>query len=581
MELKNNTDKQAENQETVQKSTSRFRGVRTTKLGIFLKKFISTKKRKIITISAILFSLLVVVVSIPTSRYAVLGLVIKKDITIKVIDSSLKKPVSDASVKLGGVQGKTDSSGVVILRSVSVGIYDLSINKEFYEPTVRNYAIPVIKAIDTTSVQIKAKGRQVSISVIDSIANTPIKSAKLSVDKATAITDKNGVATIVIPADKNIQKGVLEKSGYSSRAIELSSENTDKKMVFSLTSSGTLFYLSKSTGTINVMKSKLDGTSPEVVVAGTGKEKNDSTVLLAARDWKYLTLLARRDGTRDKVYVINTETGELVVADEGSASFELIGWSGHKFVYKVVRETDNQWDDKRQVLKVYDAESRKIMMIDQATGSGTSFYDYRYESIGNAYILDNEIVYTKSWDRSAYPPSDVKMSLVSSTLDGKKHVIKEVAQSLGAYVNLRLYKPQELYARFQSGDNKASYYEYESGTLKQLDTMTDDQFHSTYPTYLVSPSGKRVFWFEIRDGKNSLFIGDNNGGNSKQIAALSDFVSYGWYTDKYVLLTKNGSELYIAPVDVNLTETYQPLKVTNYHKPYLSYPGYGYGYGGQ
>jgi hypothetical protein len=552
-----------------------------SKIGSFFKSLFSTRRRKIISIATIIFALLIITISMPFTRYAALGLVVKKDVTLKVIDRSLKKPVSDATVKLGSVEGKTDSSGAVVLKNVSVGVHELNVTKQLYETSVRAYMVPVISATDTTPIEIKAQGRQVLVSVMDSIANTPVESAKLSVGQATAITDKDGIATIVIPVDQKAHDGVLEKDGYNSRDIKLASDNAGKKAEFTLTASGSLFYLSKSTGKINVMKSNLDGTNLEVVVTGTGKEKDESTSLLAARDWKYLALLARRDGEFDKVYIVNAETGELSTADEGSASFNLVGWSGHKFIYKVTRENGNQWNDKRQVLKAYDVESRKITAIDQALGSGTGYYDYRHENISNPYILNNEIVYTKSWDRSAYQAGDFKMSVISATPEGKKSVVKEIAQPEGAYVNLRLYKPQELYVSFTDAANKATYYEYENGSLKQADTLTDDQFNSPYPTYLVSPNAKRVFWSEVRDGKNSLFIGDENGAHSKQIASLSDFTPYGWYADKYILLSKNGSELYIAPVDTMLDEAHQPVKATNYHKPYLSYPGYGYGYGGQ
>lgn len=573
MESKNRVEKQ--------KNKLRFNKEYVSKIGSFVKSLFSTRKRKIISTAAIVVALLIIIVSIPFTRYAALGLVVKKDVTLKVIDQSLKKPVSDATVKLGNVEGKTDSSGAVVLKNVSVGVYELNVTKQLYETSTHAYVVPVISATDTTPIEIKAQGRQVLVSVIDSIANTPVRLAKLSIGKATAITDKEGVATIVIPADQKAHDGVLKKDGYNSRNVKLVSDNTGKKAEFTLTVSGSLFYLSKSTGKINVMKSNLDGTNPEVVVTGTGKEKDESTSLLAARDWKYLALLARRDGEFDKVYIVNADTGELVTADEGSASFSLIGWSGHKFIYKVTRETGDQWNDKRQVLKSYDVESKKITAIDQALGSGTSYYDYRHENIINPYILNNEIVYTKSWDRSAYQAGDFKMSVMSATPDGKKSVVKEIAQPQGAYVNLRLYKPQELYVSFTDTAGKATYYEYENWSLKQADTITEDQFNSPYPTYLVSPNGKRVFWSEVRDGKNSLFIGDENGGSGKQVASLSDFTPYGWYSDKYILLSKNGSELYIAPTDTVLDDAHQPIKVVNYHKPYLTYPGYGYGYGGQ
>jgi hypothetical protein len=43
-----------------------------------------------------------------------------------------------------------------------------------------------------------------------------------------------------------------------------------------------------------------------------------------------------------------------------------------------------------------------------------------------------------------------------------------------------------------------------------------------------------------------------------------------------VLVSKSGSELYITPADFGT----KPLKVTDYHKPNVTFRGYGGGYGG-
>jgi hypothetical protein len=106
--------------------------------------------------------------------------------------------------------------------------------------------------------------------------------------------------------------------------------------------------------------------------------------------------------------------------------------------------------------------------------------------------------------------------------------------------------------------------------------MTYDKFYgSSYPTYLLSPSGSKTFWADPRDGKYSLIVGDAEGKNGKQIAELSDYNAYGWYTDDYVLVSKGSSELYILPAAGGTA-----LKVTDYHKPGFDLRGYGYGYGG-
>jgi hypothetical protein len=93
---------------------------------------------------------------------------------------------------------------------------------------------------------------------------------------------------------------------------------------------------------------------------------------------------------------------------------------------------------------------------------------------------------------------------------------------------------------------------------------------------LLSPSADQTFWSESRDGKNTLFIGDQGGQNGKQIASLSDYNTFGWFTDDYLLVSKNSSELYI----MDKAGKQAALKVSDYHKPTQNFYGYGGGYGG-
>jgi hypothetical protein len=92
---------------------------------------------------------------------------------------------------------------------------------------------------------------------------------------------------------------------------------------------------------------------------------------------------------------------------------------------------------------------------------------------------------------------------------------------------------------------------------------------------LLSPSSNQTFWTDQRDGKNTLFVGDNDAKNQKTIASLSGYNIYGWFTDNYLLVSKNSSELYVMPVAGGT-----PLKITDYYKPAINYQGYGGGYGG-
>jgi hypothetical protein len=101
-------------------------------------------------------------------------------------------------------------------------------------------------------------------------------------------------------------------------------------------------------------------------------------------------------------------------------------------------------------------------------------------------------------------------------------------------------------------------------------------YGSSYPTYLQSPSANDTFWAEPRDGKNTLFIGNEDGQKGKQIASLSEYFTYGWFTDDYLLVSKNSSELYIMPKGGSKNA----IKISDYHKPVQNFYGYGGGYGG-
>jgi hypothetical protein len=274
---------------------------------------------------------------------------------------------------------------------------------------------------------------------------------------------------------------------------------------------------------------------------------------------------------------------ELSVIDEGDATFSMVGWSGHTFVYIVYRNTLNAWDNKKQALKSFNADTRKLTTLDETIGAGANNFDSSYESFSSVYIVKDELVYLKNWYFGNYyyanNDSNKAPTLYSiKPAGGTKKTVKVFP--ISKYVNLKLYEPQGLYLQVSS---PSVFYEYEDSKLKEVTDINDNQFNSFYPTFLISPSAKQTLWYEPRDGKNTVFIGDDAGKNPKTIGNLSEYTPYGWYgqNDEYILLTKKGSELYISSAAKVIGENgYQPLKVTDYHKT-RTYPGYGYGYGGQ
>lgn len=570
-------DEPTETESSVSAATAPVTGqpVRRSKFSFF-----KTKKGKI-TLASVAGVVLVAAVLciVPATRYAILGMLVHKDVPLSVVDSKTGKPVTDADVSIGSVNAKTDSEGKVTLGKVAVGQYKLTVKKKNYKDASVDVTVPVLSAANAGEVKLEATGRQVPLTVTNRISGQPLAKVTVTAGDATGITDAKGELTLVVPANLTTVKATLKADGYNDQQVDVTvTEQKDPKNALALTPAGKVYFLSKRTGKINVMKSDLDGANQEVVLAGTGKEDDQGTVMLASRDWKYLALLARRDSDKPKLYLISTSNDKLSTVDEGDASFTLTGWSGHTFVYRVFRDKVPLNQPKREALKTYDADGAKIVTIDETQGEGNLNWSYATESINTVNLLDTTIVYTKEWYPYNYNASAKQNIIVSVQPNGaNKKVVKQFNAQTSGIANAVLYKPGELYfAVFENGIDK--YYEYDDGVVKAANGIGYETFYSFYPTFLVSPNGQQAFWYEQRDGKNVLFVGDKNGENGKELGALSDYVAYGWYTDDYLLLSKNKSELYIMPA--NGGDVTKALKVTDYHKPALSFFGYGYGYGG-
>lgn len=557
----------------------------------FIAYYRSHKKVAIPATVVLIIGLLLLV---PFTRYALLGTVIKKDYHAVVLDSKTGKPISSVTVTLGGKTATTDQTGMAMFTKVSVGKYQLKATKKYYSDNQASVLVPIGGSTASKELKLDPTGRQVKAKVTNKLTGAGVEGAVVAAADTEAKTDKNGEVTIVLPADKEKQDATISGDGYNKMTASLTISESDTVLdanKLAITPSGKVYFLSKRTGKINVMKSDLDGSNPEVVLAATGNEDDGDTILLAAQDWKYLALKSKRSGA-DKpasLYLIDTANGDkLTTMDEGAATFTLTGWSGHTFVYQVQRDAIKDWQPNRQSLKSYNAESAKINVLENTSGEGTGAgsyqgTDYKSEYISNVILSGSTVTYTKSWIGGIYLPGGAFLAgkqnnIYSTGVEGQgKKTVKSFDATTSSSIEAKLYEPKEIYFRVYVND-KSEFYALENGTINTKGDLTST-FNSPYPTYLASPSNDKTFWAEARDGKNTLFVGDSNGDNSKTVNELSEYTAYGWFTQDYLLLSKNSSELYIMGVD-GLQNGQKPVKITDYHKPNTTFYGYGGGYGG-
>ncbi len=539
-------------------------------------------------IPLVIILVLVILGGIPFTRYRILGVFIKEQLSVTVLDSTTQAPVTGATVRINGMKVTTNASGQANIL-VPVGDTAASISKQYYKDTKSNVLVTLSTSQNVLRLNLVATGRQVPVVIINKVNGQPIANAAIKVLDTTAETDKNGKTTIVLPTTAATQQATVSANGYNTlkTSVTVISQAVATN-TFAIFPAGKVYFLSNLSGKIDVVATNLDGSDRTTVVAGTGSETADSTALLASRDWKHLALQSKRDtSTQSKIYLIAADTNNLSVIDEGAnVSFEFIGWDGDNFVYIVNRQRAINGTYNQTVLKSFNANTGHITTVDQ-TDAQSGGLNVTFASTIQANLLSDGILYTKFWDRSGYYAS-------SSLLSGKTQVIVKTkpdgsgAQTLKTFnatdyqfIEPQAGTPDEVYYKMggfdADGTQKSSVYlKYESGNVQPASDVSDSNFYSnTYATYLVSPSGGGTFWSVPTDGKSNLFVGDQSGNNARSVAKLSDYNIYGWYSDAYLLVSKNGSELYILP-----TSGGDALKISDYYKPSQYFRGYGGGYGG-
>jgi hypothetical protein len=523
------------------------------------------------------------VMALPQTRYPILGAFIDQSVRLQVIDSQTGKPVSAAHIESGssGSETETDEEGFATME-LPVGNNSITVVKGYY--TISSFDIFVgLEGAEVDPFELTATGRQVAVSVENRINGKPLEKVTLKVGEGEveSITDASGKTTLVVPTGSDTLDITLSGSGYNTAEAKLTvieSTEADKANQFTLTPAGKIYFLSKRSGQIDVVKSDLDGKNRKVILKGTGKESDTDTVLLASRDWKYLTLKSKRDGGKyAKLFLIDTSNDSLTLVDQGEANFNPVGWSNQYFIYHVSRESDRR-KPGAQRLKSYDASARKITILASSDGEGTPSH-HSYQEFYSPTILSNGLIYNSDWygtSYNKYSGRKAELIFIQPNGQGKKVLLSYSARSTN--LGIAPYELDGVYVLVNNYINDTtSYFEYESGDSTPAKAkISSEEYYRPYPTFLVSPNSQQVLWSEKRDGKNTLLVGNESAENEVVIASSSDFTPYGWFTDGYILVSKDSSELYIQTAEKGA----KPLKITDYHKPDTEFEGYGYGYGG-
>ncbi len=476
---------------------------------------------------------------VPNSRYAALnaaGVTSKTSMTI--VDEQTDQPLKNAQVSIGNVSGVTNDKGVVTLDRLRLGKNQLTIQKSAFAP-ITKYITIGWGSNPLGQIGLSLTGTQYSFSVTDFLSAKPIGAVMASTTEADAVADDKGVIKLSLaqPGEQPI-KVTLKRDGY--RTQELTIKPTDKgDHPVTMVPSRKHVYVSKKSGKADIYTSYIDGKDAKVILAGSGKERDD-TVLAPHPSDSVVAYVSTRVGQTNKagetlynLLILNLEDNNStnVTAAE---QVRIIGWAGDRLVYvrTSVDAKADATDRYRLVSYNYKDNTSKEL-------AKTNFFN-DVTSIGNT------IYFALS---SAYQGGSAGLYRVNADGTNSENVYNQEVWNVfrTAYDHLTLSVQQEWYD-LQVG-----------GKPFKLNAAPSEQLSRVY---IDSPDGKRSARVDNRDGKVALLVYDKATKIEKEIQTqLGLSYPVRWINDNtLVYRVKTASET--ADYAVSL-DGGKPLKISD------------------
>lgn len=334
--------------------------------GNIFQRWWRNKPARYITL-LILLGGIVAVLAIPSTRYWLMNaLGIRVTSSFTVVDDATKQPLKNVDATLQDKTVQTNSDGVAHFTELKQGKTQLHIAQPGFTSISKQVTLGWgSNPLGTFGLQ--AVGVQFTVLVRDFLTARGIEGAEVANGQATARSDKDGKAVLTLEgsagtADVPI---TVSKDGYRSQqaTIPHSAHTFDVNLI----TSRQAVYVGRQNGTYDVFKSDIDGQNKQLLLAGTGSE-NANISLVTSVDGSHAALVSTRGNQKDTDgFLLSTLT--LIDVNEGTNSslataeqVQLIDWIGTRLVFEQIAAGSN----KASIIS-YDYASNSRVLL--ATGS--------------------------------------------------------------------------------------------------------------------------------------------------------------------------------------------------------------------
>lgn len=484
--------------------------------------------------------------AIPPSRYFVLNTAgVRSKASIIVLDDSTDRPLKNVQVTLGSVSAKTDITGKATFAKIRLGRQTLKIEKRAFAAMTKKVTIGW-GSNPLGNSQIQPVGAQYVFYVSDWLSNKAVTSAEASSGEFNAVSDKEGKIVLTIDASDNEDLDVtVHAKEYRDEVLKLDLSNkaqVDVKLVAKRKQA----FVSKRSGKYDLYKIDVDGKNEQLVLAGTGNESENLTLISHPTD-EEVAFVSTRDNVRNKDgYLLSTLT--IIDLDDNSTEtvaqseeIRLLGWSSERLVFVQVAAGASAGNPKRQRLVSYDYKTNEK----QELASSNNFNDLTL--IGNTVYYAPGNLYNSSAANHFYSQR-VDGANKTSLLDGEIWTVFR-----NSYDGLVL-----------SGND--SWYDYTVGEAKAI-RRSGAPNNLQDRIYTNSPDGKTSLWVDERDGKNTLLLHNIQSDNDKTLKAQAGLMSpIRWLNNStlvYRIQTPGESADYVMSVNGGEAKKIRDVTRTN------------------
>lgn len=470
------------------------------KFKAILKDLWQNPKKRWSLISVVCVCIMVSIL-FPTSRYAILNTVgVRSSASVKVLDESTSQPLKNVNVKLAGVEVKTNDDGIAQFVKIKQGKTKLTISKRAFSENSHDVTLGW-GSNPLGDKKLKPVGLQYSFDIKDFLSEKPIAKAEVVSGEYSAFSDEKGYAVLTIDETSEYEIEVSVKANsYRTENINQLIDNKESKSVI-MTPEKKHIFVSKRSGKYDVFKIDADGKNEQLILSGTGNERDDMA-LVSNPNKNIAALVSTRDNTRNKDgFQLSTLTLVELNGDEvniesitKAEKIQIIGWSGDRLVYVRITEGDSGNNPDRQRLISYDIETK-----DSKELAKSNYFN-------DVLMIGDDIYYAPSAALQANPTSFYK---INSKGENQKTIFdNEVWNIYRTSYNTLMFSVKE------------DWYEYDISNSKVLATSGAPASQISR-IYIDNSDKNKSLWIEQRDGKGTLISYDINSKEDKTIKAQS------------------------------------------------------------